>query len=235
LRVANIVFITGTDTGVGKTVLTALLVRHCREEGWDARAMKPFCSGSRADARFLRAAQEKVLTLEEVNPFYFPEPVAPAAARRGPKNIRLDDVAGRIRRVAMGCDVLFVEGSGGLWVPLGANYAVADLVKELKCPTLVVGRNSLGTINHTVLAVNALEVIGVEDVAVVLMGQGKSDLSAKTNARMIRRMLPGTAVTEVQNLGKGASRTRELKNNVKYLKKTLARILKDDIFTSFSG
>src|SRR2546429_4432134 len=94
------IFITGTDTGVGKTVLTGLLVTHLRNQGTDALAIKPFCSGSRADAKLLQAIQDRELTLEEINPFYFPEPVAPlVAARLHRRAITLRQVLAHIERV----------------------------------------------------------------------------------------------------------------------------------------
>src|SRR5437870_5476318 len=71
------IFITGTDTGVGKTVVTALLLRYLRQNGCHALAIKPFCTGGRTDAEILRAVQYGELSLQQINPFYFPEPVAP--------------------------------------------------------------------------------------------------------------------------------------------------------------
>jgi dethiobiotin synthetase len=81
-RHARTIFITGTDTGVGKTVLTALLLSHLRQTGSRALAIKPFCSGGRADAELLRALQDRDLALDEINPFHFPEPLAPLVAAR---------------------------------------------------------------------------------------------------------------------------------------------------------
>src|SRR5271157_6042865 len=135
---AQIIFITGTDTGVGKTVVTALLLRHLRRAGCNALAMKPFCSGSRADARLLRRLQNNLLTLDEINPFFFKQPVAPAAAGGRRKAIPLDTVLRKIGAVGRRCDVLLVEGIGGLLVPLGKNYTVADLISRLHCPILIV-------------------------------------------------------------------------------------------------
>src|SRR5260221_14172519 len=87
------IFITGTDTGVGKTLLTALLLAHLRQNGVPALALKPFCSGGRADAELFHALQDGDLTLDEINPFYFREPIAPlVAARKHRRRIQLDDV-----------------------------------------------------------------------------------------------------------------------------------------------
>ncbi|MGH7971881.1 MAG: dethiobiotin synthase, partial [Limisphaerales bacterium] len=161
----RLLFITGTDTGVGKTVLTALLLAHLRRTGRRALALKPFCSGSRADVTLLRSLQHGELTVEEVNPFYFAQPVAPwVATRRTPqRRVKLQTVTRHIRSIAARHlsgttpdEFLLIEGCGGLLVPLGDNFTVLDLLARLRCETLLVSRNRLGTINHTLLAVAAL-------------------------------------------------------------------------------
>src|SRR2546426_834034 len=81
-RVAKILFVTGTDTGVGKTLVVASLLYHLRQRDVSALAMKPFCSGSRADVQLLQRIQDGAVTNEEANPFYFREPVAPLVAAR---------------------------------------------------------------------------------------------------------------------------------------------------------
>ena len=116
---SRIVFVTGTDTGAGKTLLTGLLLHHLRQNGCHALAMKPFCSGSRADVEFLRAVQDDDLTLDEINPFFFAEPVAPlVAARKHNRLIRAPEVLRRIKGLAAQCECLLIEGIGGVMVPL---------------------------------------------------------------------------------------------------------------------
>jgi dethiobiotin synthetase len=220
--VKKIVFVTGTDTGVGKTVLTGLLLAHLRGEGRDALAMKPFCSGSRGDARLLRSLQKGCLTLDEVNPFYFDKPLAPAAA---PKPVPLRDALARIQALAGRCEVLFVEGAGGLLAPLGADYTARDLIKALACSTIIVSRNCLGTINHTLLTVEALQHSGIEEVAVVLMGVKRSDISASSNPKMLRQKLAPKPVLTIPHLGNRAALPGAIKNNATFMKKVLARIL----------
>src|SRR6266481_6570485 len=91
-------FITGTDTGVGKTVLTALLARFLCERGVNAAALKPVCSGTRADARALHAALNGALTLDEINPWHYRAPIAPLlAARKENKRVNLSQVLAHIR------------------------------------------------------------------------------------------------------------------------------------------
>jgi len=222
-RPGKIIFITGTDTGVGKTVFTGLLVRHLRERGVHALAMKPFCSGGRADVRLLRAMQDAELAEDEINPFYFPEPVAPlVSARRSKRLISLSKVVREIKKLAARCECLLIEGSGGLLVPLGERFLVADVIKRLKCEVIVVARNQLGTINHTLLTVNALKRFGVKNIAVALVGTSKKDASVEKNGTVLREFLVGVAVREVAFLGKNANKMGVLKKSVKKMKKTLA-------------
>ena len=197
----KITFVTGTDTGVGKTLLTALLLQHLRRTGVNALGMKPFGSGSRSDARLLRAAGENSLTLDEVNPFYFEKPLAPyaAAPRRCPA---LKHVVAAILRAATKCERLLVEGAGGLLVPLGSNFFVADVIAALDCNVVLVGRNKLGTINHTLLSVREL---GPQQVRVVLMGQKHADLSSRSNVKILEELLPKVRVIEIPYLGTGLS------------------------------
>jgi dethiobiotin synthetase len=230
---AKIIFITGTDTGVGKTVVTALLLCHLRQAGCHALAMKPFCSGSRADARLLYRLQKGLLTLDEINPFFLKKPVAPAAAGGPRKAIPLDTVLRKIRALSSRCDVLLVEGIGGLLVPLGKNYTVADLILKLRCSTLIVSRNRLGTINHTLLTVKSLQGIGIKRLKIVMIGDKKPDVSARSNPKIIQKMAPTTSLFTIPYLDSGASKAAITKIKASFLKKTLARILKDDILLTF--
>ena len=226
---AKIIFVTGTDTGVGKTVLTALLLEGLRAEGRNALALKPFCSGSRADARALLAREKGCLTLDEVNPFYFDKALAPRAAAPPGRLPSLKAVVKYIEDVADRCDLLLVEGSGGLLVPLGVDFTVADLIRELSCAVIVVSCNKLGTINHTLLTVSYLERVGIKHVSVALMRARHTDLSARSNLRILREMAPGTRLIEVPFLtGKPLSK-RGMKKSVTFLKKTLAEIMDNAI------
>jgi dethiobiotin synthetase len=251
----EILFITGTDTGVGKTLLTALLLCHLRGTGSSTCAIKPFCTGDRADALLLESLQAGELTLEEINPFYFPKPLAPlVASRLKGQCVRLRDALDHLRamRVRTGIAIrsnrrrsfgrkiaatdlsgpatnhpqkwdrkLIVEGVGGVLVPLGENYSVLDLIKRLGCRAIVVARNKLGTINHTRCTVEALQNAGVQHIMVVLMGVGRADASAESNAEILSEIL-ALPVVELPYLGKKALKIREILSASKKLKKTLA-------------
>jgi dethiobiotin synthetase len=222
-RPEKIIFVTGTDTGVGKTIFTGLFVHHLRSAGIHALAMKPFCSGGRADVRLLRAMQDGELTEDEINPFYFAEPVAPlVSARQHKRVISLAEVVRKIKEIAARCECLLIEGSGGLLVPLGEKFMVADLIKRLDCEVIVVSQNRLGTINHTLLTVNALKNSGVKKITVALMETGRKDASAKTNGRILEELLKSIRLFGVEFLGKKANESGVLKKIHKKVKKTLA-------------
>lgn len=221
----KIIFVTGTDTGVGKTLLTALSLHHLRESGCRALAMKPFCSGSRADVELLQSLQPGELSDEEANPYYFLRPIAPLIAqRRQRKKIGLREVVQRIRDVKKKCDQLVIEGSGGVFVPLGEGFMVADLIAEVGGKVVVVARNRLGTINHTLLTVEALKARRLRKISVVLMDGGKPDYSAGTNFKILRELL-GLPVTRLPFLGRSATQIAVVKDCCKKVKKTLAQIL----------
>ena len=150
-------FITGTDTGVGKTVLTALLVRFLRERGVVAAALKPICSGGRDDAKKIFTAMNGALTLDEINPWHFRAPIAPLlAARRENKKVKLSQVLAQIRAMKKCFDILLVEGAGGLLSPLGENFDSRDLILKSHATPIVVCPNRLGAVNQVLLTLEAL-------------------------------------------------------------------------------
>ena len=223
---ARIIFVTGTDTAVGKTLLTGLLLSHLRRSGCDALATKPFCSGGTTDIEILHDLQEGELTREEINPFYFAEAVAPlVASRKHRRSIRLHDVVTRIRSVASRCQYLLIEGSGGLLVPLGEGFMVSDLVANLDCEVIVVTRNRLGTINHTLLTASALQHAGIQNVKFVMMGGSRKDFSGPSNPKILQELLSPKPLFQIPFLGPNPLRLAAIKQSSKKMKKTLARIL----------
>jgi len=223
---AKTLFVTGTDTGVGKTLLTALLLVHLRERGTCARAIKPISSGGREDAKLFYELLERQVPLDKINPFHFDEPVAPLlAARRCGRIIELEDVLGVIREARSQCDYLLVEGAGGLLSPLGKDFSAAELIRELACSVLVVGKNQVGVINHVRLTLAALQVVGATPVKVVLDGCEEADQSTAANAELLRNLLPLEDVFSVPFLGRRAGQIQHAKKSSKKLQKVLARIL----------
>jgi dethiobiotin synthase len=317
----KIVFITGTDTGVGKTLLTALLLSQLRQEGCHALAMKPFCSGSEAglgDVDVLYRVQDQELARHEINPFFFPEPLAPlVAARWHGVRVTLDDVLQRIHSVINNhlvpienpnrhaktkrsrqpnlrnhqSPVLLIEGAGGLLAPLGEGFNLLDLIEAtttravdeprpkvsfepqtiggarnaksdsprqreaavgIQNPksdirTIVVARNQLGTINHTLLTIQALHsrfqgscssyltrprsrtlsevTFNPPKTAVVLMNPARPDLSSRSNPEILTELLVPFAVHLIPHLGNNPFEEQRFETSLKKLNKTLSRIL----------
>ncbi|HUL51584.1 MAG TPA: dethiobiotin synthase [Candidatus Nitrosotalea sp.] len=231
------VFVTGTDTGVGKTLLTGLLLHHLRRAGTRALAIKPFCSGGLADAELLNELQDRELRLAEVSPFQFGEPLAPMiAARIHGRRMVMKKVLAAIQSVRSKCDALLVEGVGGVLVPLGDDFSVLDLIAALDSCVLVVARNRLGTINHTLLSVNSLINAGVGRIKVVLMGTARRDASVTSNKDALSELLGlASRVYSVPFLGARASSVEGVKKNSKKIEKTLAEVLGFDTFSPLFG
>ena len=147
-------FLTGTDTGVGKTYVAVLLIRALRAAGFDTVGLKPICCGERSDAEALHAAADGELSLDDVNPVWFRFPAAPYTASIVEGRLPdLDQIRERFARVRAARRSVIVEGVGGWLVPILRDYSVADLAAEMGLPVVVVAANRLGAINHTLLTV----------------------------------------------------------------------------------
>ena len=162
-------FITGTDTGVGKTYVTALLIRHLRARGLDAVGFKPICCGSREDAEILHTAAGGALSLNEVNPVWFRAPAAPyAASLIENRAVDLALIHEQYAALRARHEAVLVEGVGGWLVPIRTDYTVADLARDCGLPVVVVVHNRLGALNHTALTVRHIQSSGLECAGLVL-------------------------------------------------------------------
>lgn len=161
-------FITGTDTGAGKTYVTCLIIRAMRAEGIDAVGYKPVSCGDRDDAVLLAEASGG-LDIDDVNPVYLQYPLAPMVACML-ENSSIDPavLVEGYRLLAARHEVVVVEGAGGWEVPVSAGYRVSHLAKELGLPVVVVAANRLGMLNHLLLTVNAIRTAGLECAGFVL-------------------------------------------------------------------
>lgn len=187
-------FVTATDTGVGKTEVACALVALARAAGVDAVGMKPAQSGVTAeepsDAERLREASGGVEPLEALCPYSFAPPLAPAvAARVEGRAVSFEGVLAAARALAARHQAVVVEGAGGLLVPLTERETFADLAVALGLPVLVVARAGLGTVNHTALTLEALRARGLAVAGVVLNRTAPhDDPSVPHNAAEIARV-----------------------------------------------
>lgn len=189
-------FVTGTDTGVGKTVAAAVLAWRARVDGLRVRYVKAVQTGvgldAPGDASFVAAAAG--VQSEELA--RFAEPLAPAvAAERAGSKIDGDALAAEILDLSEGCDLLLVEGSGGLLVPLSADLTMADLAASIGAELVVATRPGLGTLNHTALTLEAARTRALPVAGLVVCGWPSHPGSTEvTNLERLRATAPILAV-----------------------------------------
>jgi dethiobiotin synthetase len=169
------IFITATDTGVGKTVVTAALAAALAKHGYAVGVMKPIETGvpssadAGSDAARLRAAARSSDALTDIRPYAFRRPLAPLdAARLEKRTVTLPTIMRAFRSLQLRHEVLLVEGVGGVYVPITSSLDVSDLIYRMKLPTIVVGRVSLGGINHALLTLGVLRQRKISVLALVL-------------------------------------------------------------------
>ena len=193
--------VTGTDTGVGKTVIAAALVTALRARGVRALGFKPVetgCNpGSEPDSAILARASGE--THELARPLLqLSEPLAPAvAADRAGQALDPDELEARVRALRAQGYTLVVEGAGGVMVPLSWDYTVLDLAERCDLDCVVVARAGLGTLNHVTLTALMLQSRHVAVRGIVLNGRGPApDLAEATNPAALAKMLPGLRIVE---------------------------------------
>lgn len=193
-------FITGSDTGVGKTYFTALLTQAARRAGLGTVALKPFCCGSHQDVEILSEAAENELRMEEINPVYFDLPTAPlAAARAENRMVDLMMVGEWFRKIRQEQESVLVEGAGGWLVPLTPTETVADLAVMLDLPVLVVVANKLGCLNHTLLTVESIRAHGLTCAGLVLNTLSSEQTPAtQTNKTLLEDCCDAPVLFELQ-------------------------------------
>jgi dethiobiotin synthetase len=205
-------FVTGTDTGVGKTVVAAGIAAAFRRRGADVGVMKPFATGARRrggrlvsdDAESLRRAAGVPDPLELVNPVCLEPALAPSvAARLSRRSLDLGEVMRAYRSLRRLHPTLVVEGIGGLLVPVMEGYPVARLVRRMLLPLLIVARPTLGTINHTALTVLAARTWGLKILGIVFSFSTKLRAGAaeRTHAAAVASETGVPVLGEVPYLG----------------------------------
>lgn len=188
-------FITGTDTEVGKTFVAASLAASLRERGYRVGIMKPAETGCPEkdgslipqDALRLKEASGSAAPIEKICPYRFAEPLAPSiAAERAGRKIDVDLLLATYGEIAAEHDITLVEGAGGLMVPLLPSYSYADFARLLKLPLLVVAANRLGVINHLLLTLEHAACEGLTVFGYVLNRVTvEASLAADTNREVL--------------------------------------------------
>ena len=191
------IFVTGTDTGVGKTIVTGFLAKYLREKGYKVVTQKWVQTGSRVCAdinlhlRIMGLAKTQVKDhFSNICPYIFKLPASPhLAAKVENKKININRIKKSFKLLALKFDFVIVEGVGGALVPLNKKRLVIDMAGELGLPVLVVAQNKLGVINHTLLTIEALKQRKMKILGILFNNcQGQDKMVLKDNPDIIRKI-----------------------------------------------
>lgn len=202
-RTHNGVFVTGTDTDCGKTIIAGGVARALLRKGFNVGIMKPVATwgdpcreaGVRMkwvseDSLHLRQAAATSDALNLINPVCLKGALAPwPAARIEKKTIRIDRVVHAYRELCRRHEYMVVEGAGGLMVPITKSFHMIDLIARFRLPAIVVAHPGLGTINHTLLSVRALKQEGIPLAGVIINRYEGRNRAEQTNPDVLRRIL----------------------------------------------
>ena len=223
------IFITGTDTEIGKTTIARSLALISRNSGCDVGVMKPFATGKRVystkykskdSALLAKAAQVKDLD-EEINPFFYSVPTAPFTAWKiqSKKEPSVEDALRIYKKLAAKHDFMIVEGIGGIMVPLTKKHYVAHFAKLLGLPTVIISGPKLGTINHTLLTVKVCRDFGLNILGIIINGMPSETSRLKTQTIETISELSKQRILSIIPLLKNGS--------IKHISHILQRDLKD--------
>ena len=184
-------FITGTDTGVGKTYFTTFWVRSLRQAGVPALPLKPISSGDRSDAESLYRSVDEAIPIEEINPIHFNRPLAPLTACRISHQVfprealhrHLDTLQSKYP------GPFLVEGVGGWRVPFDHDFGVREWARELNLPVVVVARAGLGTLNHVLLTIDSILQAHLPVLGIILnLHEALDDDATRTNPQILQEL-----------------------------------------------
>ncbi|MFC1500919.1 dethiobiotin synthase [Elusimicrobiota bacterium] len=199
------IFITGTDTEIGKTYIACSLAKAIKHILPNVGVMKPIATGNRSDIIKLKNASNINQNLDIINPVHLKHPLSPlVSAKLSKKSINLKKIMKAFDLLQKTYKFNVVEGIGGIFVPIAKDYFVFDLIKRFELPVIIVASPSLGTINHTLLTVNKLRQEKIKIAGIVLSGLKEKSkkrfnpyfLAEKTNPEILRK-LTGLPVLEV--------------------------------------
>ncbi len=196
-------FITGTDTGVGKTIVSFGIALCLKEMGIDVGILKPIetgCYPIPEDAVFYKERLKLKSSLEEIAPLQFSLPLAPTlAAEKDEMSISITPIINQFSKLIKESEIVLVEGAGGLMVPIQGNFYMAHLAVLLGIPIVLVIGNKLGAINHTLLSVNYCNQLELPIQAVILNNiRPEKGLAEQLNAKEIQRLIGHIPLYETQ-------------------------------------
>jgi dethiobiotin synthetase len=219
------IFITGTDTGVGKTLVSAAIIRMLISKGAKTGAMKPVETGCEKrndaliphDGMFLKEMAGMDDSIDLITPLRFEHPLAPmTAAELEKRPVEIKKIFDAYEALAKKYEFMVVEGAGGLLAPIAPGYFTADLIKGMKLPLVVAARASLGTINHTLLTVNYALKEGIDVLGVIINSTNpEHGIAEDTNPQVLKRLCPVPvigAMPYLENISKNNIEEAALKN-----------------------
>lgn len=166
-------FVTGTDTGIGKTVVTAAISNTMKLSGKKVSVMKPIQTGTLTqkvlDIEFVYKVLDEEFNIDVVCPYRFDKPLSPKLASHDSSvDINIDNIMSSYRTLTQNHDHVIVEGAGGILVPIKENYFISNLIAEMDIPIVIVSRANLGTINHTLLTIEFARSMGISIIGVII-------------------------------------------------------------------
>jgi dethiobiotin synthetase len=203
----NGLFITGTDTGVGKTLIAGCLARILLDKGLKVGVFKPIATGCHrsweglvsSDTEFLSYCANSELPLSTITPIGYTTPAAPivSAAHDGPP-MDFSKIATAYKHVCQNCDIIVVEGIGGARVPLTPEFDLLDLAVEFSLPVVIVARPNLGTINHTLMTVDCIRAAQLKIAGIIINRYDASEATiAEETAEQVITQCSGVGVLSV--------------------------------------
>lgn len=201
------IFVTGTDTGVGKTFISCIIAECLGKEGINVGVLKPVETGCKerkdfivpSDGISLKKAAGVNDYLDLIVPYRFRAPLAPfMAAQLEGKKIDIRRIKRSFLNLSKKHSFIIIEGAGGLLVPITKSYTYLNLIKNIGIPVIVVAANKLGVINHTLLTLNCLKENKINTLCVILNNtQNQKDIAQKTNLSVLQRLLTGIKIIEL--------------------------------------
>lgn len=214
-------FVTGTDTGIGKTAFTCGLASLLRVSGIDVGVMKPFATGipqkngfQSEDVSMLVSSSGVSDPESLVNPYFFAIPASPySAAKKLGKQIDLDLVLSSFDKLRSIHDVVLVEGIGGIMTPILKDYFVIDLIKDLNLDTIIVTGSKIGTINHTILTIDACKKHGIHIPGLIINQTDKNGYDLDELGQDLTSLSGVDVISKIPNLDNVGNITTILKND----------------------
>ena len=216
------IFITGTNTEVGKTFITKNLIERVQLKGYSVSPYKPVETGCikksltliPRDSMIYFRAINKQIALDQINPYRFLEPISPAAAiKRSKRKVTINDYLSKLKELP-NSDLTIIEGAGGLCSPLAPDGYNIDLIRKVKVPTVLVAKDEIGVINNVILSLSMLQKYKIKVLAIVLNRKVSSQPDGMNNYQEIKSL---TKVPLIQILNKKEDNDREFKKLIKII------------------